>query len=102
MTPSDPEPSYHDPLTGDPLVDGVRRRSERERSYQREGPPSVARRLGQIGVLGWIIVVPILGGIFAGRWLDLTFQSGLTFTAALLMLGAILGLWSAWRWMQAT
>ena len=30
----------------------------------------MARRLAQIGVLGWIIVMPMLIGIFAGRWLD--------------------------------
>jgi ATP synthase protein I len=61
----------------------------------------VARHLAQIGVLGWIIVVPILIGIFAGRWLDRTFGSGLFYTAPLLMLGAALGCWSAWKWMKS-
>ena len=55
--------------------------------WQREGEPSVARRLGQIGVLGWIIVTPMLIGVFAGRWLDRAFNSGLFCTAPLLMLG---------------
>jgi ATP synthase protein I len=84
----------------DPLVKGVRLRDERVRRAVREGDPSVARRLGQIGVLGWIIVTPMLIGVFAGRWLDRTFNSGLFWTAPLLMLGAVLGCWSAWRWMQ--
>ena len=30
---------------------------------------SVGRRLAQIGVLGWIIVVPMLGGLFMLRFL---------------------------------
>jgi ATP synthase protein I len=85
----------------DPLVTGARLRHERARRGAREGDPSVARRLGQIGVLGWIIVTPMLIGVFAGRWLDRTFNSGLFWTAPLLMLGAILGCWSAWRWMQS-
>jgi ATP synthase protein I len=50
-------------------------------------------------VLGWIVVMPMLIGIFAGRWLDGRFHSGLFWTAPLLMLGAALGCWSAWKWM---
>ena len=86
----------------DPLVQGIRLRKERNRRWLREGNPSVARHLAQIGVLGWIIVVPILMGIFVGRWLDRTFDSGVFYTAPLLMLGAALGCWSAWKWMKST
>jgi ATP synthase protein I len=85
----------------DPLVQGIRLRKEHNRRWLREGNPSVAGHLAQIGVLGWIIVVPILMGIFAGRWLDRTFGSGLFYTAPLLMLGAVLGGWSAWKWMKS-
>jgi ATP synthase protein I len=92
-----PEPR---PEEDDPLVKGVRLRGERERRWLREGDPSVARRLAQIGVLGWIIVVPMLVGVFAGRWLDRTFNSGLFWTAPLLMIGLALGCWSAWKWMK--
>jgi ATP synthase protein I len=52
-------------------------------------------------VLGWMIVVPMLIGVFAGRWLDQKFNSGLFCTAPLLMLGLVLGCWSAWKWMQS-
>ena len=92
-----PRPSQ---ATRDPLVEGVRLRGERHRRWLREGEPSVARHLAQIGVLGWIIVVPMLIGVFVGRWLDQTFNSGLFWTAPLLMLGLALGCWSAWKWMQ--
>jgi ATP synthase protein I len=84
----------------DALVRGIRLRGERHRRWLREGDPSVARRLAQIGVLGWIIVVPMLIGVFAGRWLDQKFSSGLFWTAPLLMLGLALGCWSAWKWMK--
>ena len=43
--------------------------------------------------------MPMLIGIFAGRWLDGRFDTGLLWTAPLLMLGAGLGCWSAWKWM---
>ena len=85
----------------DKLVRSVRLHGDRYRRWQREGDPSVARRLAQIGVLGWIIVTPILIGMFSGRWLDETFRSGLFFTAPLLFLGVGLGCWSAWKWMQS-
>ena len=75
--------------------------AERERnvsatSRSRRSPP----RLGQIGVLGWAIVAPILLGVAIGRWLDATLKTGIFFTAPLIMLGAAAGLWTAWRWMH--
>ena len=41
----------------------------------------------KIGVLGWVIVTPMLIGVFIGRWLDRTFASGIFWTAPLLMVG---------------
>ena len=90
-----------DPLSEDPLLKGARLHGERHRRWLRDADPSVGRRLAQIGVLGWIIVVPMLIGVFAGRWLDQNFHSGLFWTAPLLMLGAGLGCWSAWKWMKS-
>ena len=95
-----PDPNDPDPNEADPLVRGVRLRDERHRRWQEEGDPSVTRRLAQIGVLGWIIVTPILIGVFEGRWLDAKFHSGLFVTAPLLMLGVAVGGWSAWKWMR--
>lgn len=86
---------------GDPLVTEVRLRNAREARWLRDGEGSVTRRLAQIGVLGWITVIPILIGIFAGRWLDDRNHSGIFWTAPLLMLGAALGCWSAWRWIKS-
>lgn len=90
-----------DPNDKDPLVRSVRLRGDRHRRWLREGEPSVAHRLAQIGVLGWIIIVPMLIGIFAGRWLDQRFGTGLFWTAPLLLLGTVLGGWSAWKWMKS-
>lgn len=92
-----PENHQNEP---DPLVKEVQLREKRHSNWLKEGDASVAHRLAQIGILGWMIVVPMLIGIFAGRWIDLKFQSGLFFTAPLLMLGLALGCWSAWKWMK--
>ena len=84
----------------DPLVRGVRLNAERQSRWLSEGEPSVSRRLAQIGVLGWLVVVPMLIGVLAGRWLDRWLDSGLLCTAPLLFLGLALGCWSGWKWMN--
>ncbi|ACM04386.1 AtpZ/AtpI family protein [Cereibacter sphaeroides] len=85
----------------DPLAEAVRRSAVRAEAGRRDPEPSLARRFGQIGVLGWVIVLPTLGGVLAGGWLDRLLGTGITFAAALTMAGAALGLWLALRWMHA-
>ncbi|MCB2016939.1 MAG: AtpZ/AtpI family protein [Hydrogenophaga sp.] len=80
------------------LAKAVRRRAEQ--AEQGAGNPSVARSLGQIGMIGWQIVVPWLLGLAAGRWLDHHWGHGIFWTAALMVAGLVLGCWSAWRWVQ--
>ena len=89
------------PEENDALVANVRLRGAREARWLRDGEDTVARRLAQIGVLGWLTVIPMLAGIFAGRWLDRTYHTGIFWTAPLLMVGAALGCWSAWRWIRS-
>ena len=84
----------------DGLIDSIRRRIARYRRAQREGEPSFGQQMGQIGVLGWIVVTPMLIGLFAGRWLDNQFGTGIFWSAPLLLLGTAIGCWSAWRWMH--
>ncbi|HEY8594938.1 MAG TPA: AtpZ/AtpI family protein [Devosiaceae bacterium] len=84
----------------DGFVEGIRARLDRLRKARAEGEPSVGRQLAQIGVLGWIIVTPTLVGMFAGRWLDQRFDTGVFWAAGLLVAGVALGFWSAWRWMH--
>jgi ATP synthase protein I len=87
------------PSAPDGMADAVRTQRKRER-WSQEGEPSVARFVGQIGVLGWIIVAPTLIGLFIGRWLDHKFGTGIFWSAPLLLVGVVIGYWSAWRWMH--
>jgi ATP synthase protein I len=84
----------------DGMAEAVRKRQERVFRWRAEGEPSMARYVGQIGVLGWIIVAPTLIGLFIGRSLDRVFASGIFWSAALLMLGVAIGFWAGWRWMH--
>ena len=94
-----PEPKPA-PDEQDSLVKGVRLRGERHQRSLREGTPSVARQLAMIGVLGWIIVIPMLIGLFVGNWLDHKFHLVAFWTAPLLLLGLVLGCRSAWKWID--
>jgi len=85
----------------DPLVKEVERERERRRRWEREGDMSVGRRLAQIGVLGWILVIPTLAGLFLGRWLDANLGTGIFWSAPLMIVGLVIGGWTAWKWMNA-
>ena len=88
------------PTEPDGLADAVRRQRQRQQRWLREGEPSMVRFVGQIGVLGWVIVMPTLIGLFIGRWLDHKLGSGIFWSAPLLLVGVVIGFWSALRWMN--
>ncbi|MGN6666590.1 MAG: AtpZ/AtpI family protein [Trinickia sp.] len=82
------------------MVHAARRAAAGAQRASEDREPSLGRRLGQIGVLGWTIVMPALLGVLTGRLLDRLLSTHVLFSAALLMLGAACGLWFAWRWMH--
>lgn len=89
-----------EPANHDRLDEAVRRRRERRARWQHEGERSLGQNLAMIGALGWSIVTPTLVGIFAGRWLDRTFESGIFWTLGLLAVGLTLGCTLAWKRMD--
>lgn len=91
-------PRPYDPE--DRLAQAARRAEERRREGIEVPEPSLGVRLGQIGILGWTIVVPTLIGVVVGHWLDRLFGTKVFFSAPLIMIGAAFGMWSAWRWMH--
>lgn len=98
MSESGGEPKGHCPP--EDLARAARKRHERHERWRREGEPTLMRQVGQIGMLGWTIVTPALLGLFLGRWIDRGMDTGIFWTAPLLLLGLGLGCWSAWRWMH--
>ncbi|MFM0649610.1 AtpZ/AtpI family protein [Paraburkholderia bryophila] len=88
------------PIDSERIARAARQASSRERLARNEPEPSLGSRLGQIGILGWSIVIPTLLGLAIGHWLDRYFGTRVFFSAPLLMVGAAFGLWSAWKWMH--
>lgn len=86
---------------GNSLAGPVRRRRARRDLWHREGERPLAQNLALIGVLGWLVVGPTLAGLFAGRWLDRTFESDVFWTVSLMFAGLCLGCWLAWRRINA-
>jgi ATP synthase protein I len=78
----------------------VRMRQKRRERWRREGERSLGQNLAMIGTLGWTIVLPMLVGIFAGRWLDRIFTSGIFWTLSLLFVGLAIGCSLAWKRMH--
>ena len=82
------------------LPEAVRRRQRGAARGEHEREPSIAHHLAMIGALGWLVVLPTLGGVFLGRWLDERLDTGITLTAALLLVGLVLGCVLAWQRMH--
>ncbi|MFC7333118.1 AtpZ/AtpI family protein [Rhodocista pekingensis] len=77
------------------LSNDVRRRRDRRERWQREGERPLGRNLALVGSLGWAIVLPGVGGLFLGRWLD--GGVGAFWTISLLVGGLGAGCWMAWE-----
>lgn len=75
----------------------VRLREERSERWKEEGERTIWQNISMIGALGWLIVTPILLGIFIGRWLDRTFETGIFFSGAFIFLGVVFGAYLAWH-----
>jgi ATP synthase protein I len=84
----------------DGLLRSIRLRRSRRNRSEREGEPSFGRQLAQVGVLGWVIVLPTLIGVFLGRWIDRSFGTGVFWTGPLLLIGLAVGCHTAWRWVH--
>jgi ATP synthase protein I len=94
---SDQEPPRQ-PHELEQAVEQARRRREH---WLQTGEWPLGRALAMMGRFGWSIVIPILLGAFVGRWLDRTFDTGVMWSAALVMAGAAFGFWAVWKAMHS-
>jgi len=81
----------------DELAGKVRQWRRRRELAKHEGERSLAHNLAWVGTLGWLITVPMVAGVFLGRWLDHRAGTGVVFAAALSVVGLGAGCWLAWR-----
>jgi len=54
--------------------------------------------LGMMGLIGWSVAVPTLGGAALGIWLDKHHPGKHGWTLALLVAGLAIGCLNAWHW----
>src|SRR5271167_147141 len=73
----------------------------RKRKAQRGAKKSIWFGLGMSGLIGWSVTVPTLIGAALGIWLDRHYPSSLSWTLMLLLVGLIIGCFSAWRWVNS-
>lgn len=100
MSREPPDKKTREARSADLAAAAAHRARQRDQAGRDDPATPASIRLAQIGVLGWTIVTPILLGLLAGHQLDRWLHTGVTFAAALLTVGAGLGLWFAWRWMH--
>jgi len=80
----------------EPLTGAARREARRQRLARGE-KAAFYRSLALLGTLGWLIVAPLLLGLFGGRWLDHLTGGGVSWTLGGATAGLALGGWMAWR-----
>jgi ATP synthase protein I len=75
-------------------------RAERLKRARREGDRGFWQNLGLIGSVGWMVVLPAVGGALLGRYIDRRTESPISWTLTLLMLGLVAGCAAAWQHMR--
>jgi ATP synthase protein I len=78
----------------------VERQARRMKRAEREGS-TLLRHTVYIGTLGLLLVLPVVGGAYLGRWLD-GLESGYStrWTVAMIVLGLIIGATNAYLFIR--
>ncbi|MCA9688542.1 MAG: AtpZ/AtpI family protein [Myxococcales bacterium] len=74
----------------------VSRRAQRM-DAERKRAGGFWRGLGFVGAIGWMLILPMAAGGFAGHTADMHVGSGVTFALAGLLLGLCIGAYTVWR-----
>lgn len=78
----------------------VHRREEQRRRGRAHGRAPVWFWLGMFGMVGWSVAVPIVVATALGIWIDRHYDGRVSWTLTLVFVGAVLGAWNAWHWVQ--
>ena len=82
------------------LSQQVRRQEQRKLRARRHSAQRIWQGLGMMGMVGWSVAVPALGGTALGLWLDRHYPGSHSWTLALLVAGLCLGCGYAWQWVS--
>lgn len=75
-------------------------RKERRRLKARSNRGELWLGLGTFGLVGWLVVLPMVACAFIGLWLDAEFPQEFSWTLTMITVGLAAGLANAWRWMH--
>ena len=67
---------------------------------QRNSTQGVWFGLGMMGLVGWSVAIPALGGTALGVWLDSHHPGNHSWTLTLLIVGLAIGCFNAWHWVD--
>jgi ATP synthase protein I len=70
----------------------------RKLAEARRARPTVWRHAALLGAGGWLLVVPVVGGAYLGRWLDARHAGGQSWTLIMILLGLGLGVFNFWSY----
>lgn len=68
----------------------IDRRSPQVTKKEEEEKSNFANLIAEVSTLAWNLVIPIIGGVMLGHYLDNRNQSDFTWTLSLLVLGVII------------
>jgi len=80
------------------FADRIGALAARKLKARRDSTRGVWSGLGMMGLIGWSVVIPTLGGTALGLWLDSRHSGSRSWTLALLMAGLSIGCLNAWHW----
>jgi ATP synthase protein I len=92
------EPAHTPVKPGSSLGQEVGAKAARKLKARRNPAPGVWFGLGMMGLIGWSVVIPTLGGAALGAWLDRHYPGRHAWTLALLVAGLAVGCFNAWHW----
>ncbi len=78
----------------------VEKKAQRKLKAQHNDNKSVWFGLGMMGIVGWTIAIPTLGGAALGIWLDKNHSTTFSWTLTLLISGLLVGCLTAWHWIS--
>lgn len=91
-----PSPRGRSPSPADPMRESVAQFEGRRRRWAAEAGRTLVAAAAVAG-MGWLVVIPAVGGFALGHWLDARSGTGVVFSAGLGLVGLGIGCWSAWQ-----
>lgn len=82
------------------LARRIEEQARRRARSRREKVGNLWQQVARVGTLGWMIVLPIVGGALVGHLLDRRFGTGVRWALALMSVGVVAGGFALWRAIQ--